>query len=67
MIHNDTYAIRRRILTNSKIYDKVYVGKDFKKVVIKKKYRYKEYVKKQISKGKFSEIGLANNLFREDS
>ena len=47
--------------------DKVYVGKDFKKVVIKKKYRYKEYVKKQISKGKFSEIGLANDLFREDS
>ena len=56
MIHNDTYSIRRRVLTDSKIYDKVYVGKDFKKVVIKKKYRYKEYVKKQISKGKFSEI-----------
>lgn len=67
MIHNDTYAIRRRILTNSTIYDKVYVGGKFEKVVIKKKYRYKEYVKKQISKGKFSEIGLANNLFREDS
>lgn len=48
MNHFKTYAIRRRILQNAKIYDKVYIAGHYEKIVIRKKYNYEGFIRKEI-------------------
>jgi RNA-directed DNA polymerase len=48
MNHFKTYAIRRRILQNTKIYDKVYIAGHYEKIVIRKKYNYEGFIRKEI-------------------
>lgn len=62
MSHHNTYAIRSDVLIHACIYDKVYVGGKYEKVVIKNKYKYREFVRKEINKRKWIEIGLASSV-----
>ena len=48
MNHFKTYAIRRRILQNAKIYDKVYIAGHYEKIVIRGKYNYERFIKNEI-------------------
>lgn len=48
MNHFKTYAIRRRVLQNAKIYDKVYIAGHYGKIVIRKKYNYERFIKNEI-------------------
>jgi len=48
MNHFKTYEIRRRILHNAKIYDKVYIAGHYEKIVIRGKYNYERFIKNEI-------------------
>ena len=56
LIHHNTYAIRRGVLNDALIYDKVVVCGHFKKVVLKKKYNERRRIRREIKEGKFAEI-----------
>ena len=62
MSHHNTYAIRSDVLIHADIYNKVYVGGKYEKVVIKNKYKYSELVRNEIGKRKWIEIGLASPI-----
>lgn len=56
MKHFNTYAIRRRVLQNSEIYDKVIVEGYFATVKLKSKYNERDIIFREIKEGKFCEI-----------